>query len=146
MAEALVGVGAAASLLQLLGNIVRLSKAMTGFAQDFSEAPSEVHRIQENLRLLTCILTNLSSNLGGVHDDDLLPPDLRVLVQNAAEKVENGIAHIEANCGPRYQSRHKGLRKRFRFATIDANAMRKLRTRLGEAEMTLSHIINIIAL
>ncbi|KAF2179508.1 ankyrin [Zopfia rhizophila CBS 207.26] len=146
MAEALAGIGATASLIQLLSYVLKTSRSASEFAQDFEDAPSEINGISHKLLLLNEALESLSACVNGVTNDDLLPLDLRLMVRSTTEMVDKIITRLKRKCDSQTGRGSRGLRRRLRYAAIDAGTMKNLLSRLAEAETTLSNLIQIITL
>jgi hypothetical protein len=93
--DPITGVGAAASVVQLLALCVKSSQAARELWESYSDAPSELRRLVEKIEFLKAIFEQFSAVQGHLstdHSDGLLPEVHRIaflaVLRNRATQLE----------------------------------------------------------
>ncbi|KAF2796340.1 ankyrin [Melanomma pulvis-pyrius CBS 109.77] len=144
--EIIAGVAVAASFTQLLAHVLRTSKTLFVFYQDFKDAPSHLKHVQQKLLLLLCILEVYEVHLREIDDDRLLPSNLRMLLQIVLQRLDDDIFEMNQRFFNDGQKRSRSLKMKFKLMFTDREVIAKLMERLRDAErdlVLLTGLLNI---
>ena len=146
MAELFVVIGGIASVAQLLGYILRTSRAVNRFCDEVQDAPFKLRRIEEKLCLLQKAVEEIREYLRGFGDDVILPPDLRYVLAESIRRINKDMKDAATVSRGHSLPLSGSLRKRFNWALMERRNTEKLMSRLDESEGTLDRVIQLVNL
>ena len=146
MAELIVLVGATASFAQIFDAIIKVSSAIEHFCHDIKDAPSEISRIGAKLTLISVSLRSFQQHLQDFENDEILPSDFRLSLQAAIRLVAEVITDIERESCITDIADSKTFKRRFKWATSEKRTIKRLLERLGNAEDTLTCLLQLLTL
>jgi len=146
MAELIAVVGATASFAQIFDAIVKASSAIERFCHNIEDAPSEISRIGAKLTLISVSLHSFQQHLRDFENNEILPGDFRLSLQIAVHLVAEVIADIERESCITDITNSKSFKRRFKWASSEHRTMKRLLERLGNAEDTLTRLLQLLTL
>ena len=137
--------GAVASVSQLIGTLIAVSKSAADLYEDFTDAPKEYQRIKDQLGNLYLRLDEIRSLYNELGDDErLISGQFRSLSKATLSTVCQALAAVQKAL--RHTPNDTSLGTRLRWALLDRSTMEKLLARLESAEQGLNSLLQILGL
>ncbi|KAJ6101900.1 hypothetical protein N7486_004327 [Penicillium sp. IBT 16267x] len=144
MADPLSIVGSVASFSQLLGLVLKTTEGIVTICHAVKDAPDEVRRINDKLLAIKMALESMQSQIGEFNDDELLPSDLRYVLQNAITSIHDDVVSLKQRCQHYADSDCTAVRGRLKWALIERRVVGNLLDRLRGSESTLTCVLQLI--
>jgi hypothetical protein len=108
------------------------------------DAPDELRRINETLLALKVALESTRIQVGDLDDDELLPPDLRCIMQNTITSIYKDVVALKQKCHGCANSDSAAIRERLKWALIERRIVGNLLERLKGSESSLTCVLQLI--
>ncbi|OQE25335.1 hypothetical protein PENSTE_c006G09536 [Penicillium steckii] len=144
MADPLTIVGGIASFAQVLGGVVKTTQAIYNVCHAVQDAPDELRRINETLLALKLALESTQTQVGGFDDDELLPPDLRCIMQTNITSIHDDVIALKQKCHDYASPSSITKRERLKWAVLERRVVGNLLERLKGSESSLTCVLQLI--
>lgn len=144
MTDPLTVVGGIASFAQVLGCVIKTTQVIFNICHAVQDAPDELRRINETLLAFKLALESTQIQVGGFYDDELLPPDLRYIMQNTITSIHKDVTVLKQKCHDCAKSNSVTKRERLKWAILEKRVVGNLLERLKSSESSLTCVLQLI--